>query len=159
MHVKTEQIPTAIVMRDHDPNHRKQPFEDVLKGHEFRVRKTPFRSPNLLAYVERFIQSVKQECLDHFILRGEAHVDYLVSEYVEHYLHERPHQAKGNLPLVGKWTERGEPPGARELVSHDRLGMLAEELWPHRRLFRTPCINAALIFRRATRSLADEAGA
>lgn len=124
-HVKTEQIPTAIVMRDRDRNYRKQSFDDVLKGAGIQVRKTTFCSPNLQAYVERFIQSLGQECLDHFILCGEKHVDYLVSEYVDHYLHERPHQAKGNLPLIGDWPEQSsESSSVGGIVCQERLGGL-----------------------------------
>ncbi len=123
-HVKTEQIPTAIVMRDRDRNYRKQSFDDVLKGHGIWVRKTQFRSPNLQAYVERFIQSLGQECLDHFILCGEKHVDYLVRKYVDHYHTERPHQAKGNLPILGAVPELGEVPGPERIVCWKRLGGL-----------------------------------
>jgi len=55
-------------------------------------------SPNLNAFVERWIQSIKHECLNHFIILGEAHLNYLVRQYVEHYHTERPHQGIGNVP-------------------------------------------------------------
>lgn len=45
--------------------------------------------------MERFIQSIQQEWLDKFVVFDRGHMDYLVSEYVEHYHHERPHQSKG----------------------------------------------------------------
>jgi putative transposase len=51
------------------------------------------------AYIERFVQSIQQECLDKFIAFGQEHFDLLNREYVEHYHHERPHQAKGNSTL------------------------------------------------------------
>src|SRR4029079_11124746 len=60
----------------------------------------PCSSPDAQAYVERFIQSVQQECTDHFIVCGERHFDYLVKEYVEHYHTERPHQSLGNVTLT-----------------------------------------------------------
>jgi putative transposase len=123
-HVRQEQLPVAIVMRDRDRNYKRKTFDAVLNAAGIQVRKTMYRSPNLQAYVERFIQSVKQECLDHFILCGEDHVDYLVREYVDYYDTERPHQAKGNLPLVGEWPALGEVPGAEGIVCRERLGGL-----------------------------------
>lgn len=124
-HVKETKIPTAIVMRDRDRNYRTRSFDNVLKDAGFRVMKTTFRSPNLQAYVERFIQSIQHECLDHFIPCGEQHVDHLVSEYVEYYHTERPHQAKGNVPLTGEWPEAtGEPPVEVQIVCRERLGGL-----------------------------------
>jgi putative transposase len=71
------------------------------------------------AYVERFVQSIQQECLDKFIAFGREHFDLLNREYVEHYHTERPHQAKDNLPLNGLTV----PVGAGvEIVSRERLG-------------------------------------
>jgi putative transposase len=61
-----------------------------------------YRSPNLNAYIERFIQTIQQECLDHFLIFGEKHFDYLVLEFVEHYHTERPHQALGNTLIDGQ---------------------------------------------------------
>jgi hypothetical protein len=50
--------------------------------------------------VERFIQTLQQECLDYFVVFGERHMDHLVTEMVTHYHEERPHQAKENSPLI-----------------------------------------------------------
>ena len=71
------------------------------------------------AYVERFIQSIQQECLDKFVVFGREHMDHLVSEYVEHYHHERPHQSKGNRPLLSDTLVLG-PEG--EVVCREPLG-------------------------------------
>jgi putative transposase len=43
------------------------------------------RAPNLNAYAERWVQSAKQECLDHFVVFGEGHLRHLVSEYADYY--------------------------------------------------------------------------
>jgi transposase InsO family protein len=60
------------------------------------------RAPNLNAYAERWVLSIKSECLDHFVVFGEKHLRYLIDQYVAHYLTERPHQGKDNLPLTGE---------------------------------------------------------
>ncbi len=54
------------------------------------------RSPNLNAYAERFVRSIKSECLAQVIPLGERHLRRCVSEYVEHYHRERNHQGLGN---------------------------------------------------------------
>ena len=56
-----------------------------------RCQKMPKQSPNLNAYAESWVRSIKRECLDKMILFGERHVRHVIDEYVEHYNHERPH--------------------------------------------------------------------
>ena len=76
------------------------------------VKRLALRSPNTNAYIERFVQSIKQECLDHFVIFGPEHMDVLVGEYVEHYHTERPHQGVGNMPLItGRPVVPQTPPG------------------------------------------------
>jgi transposase InsO family protein len=60
----------------------------------------PPRSPNLNAYAERWVRSVKEECLSRLILFGEYSLRYALSEYGSHYHQERPHQGKGNVVLM-----------------------------------------------------------
>src|SRR5438309_4202575 len=82
----------------------------------------PPRSPNLNAYAERWVRSVKEECLARVILFGEAALCRALSEYVEHYHHERNHQGKGNVllfPSVSQDTAHEDPIRCRE-----RLGGL-----------------------------------
>jgi len=82
----------------------------------------PPRSPNLNAYAERWVRSVKEECLARVILFGEAALCRALHAYVEHYQHERNHQGKGNVrlfPAVSQDAERAGPIRCRE-----RLGGL-----------------------------------
>jgi putative transposase len=71
-----------------------------------RVEKSAYRSPNTLAYVERFIRTVRQECVDYFVVFGERHLNYLLSELVAHYHAERPHQGLDNEPLARPATAK-----------------------------------------------------
>jgi putative transposase len=80
----------------------------------------PPRSPNLNAYAERWVRSVKEECLSRVILFGEASLRHALHEYVEHYHHERNHQGKENVllfPIDSQETERDDP-----IQCHERLG-------------------------------------
>src|SRR5438552_405705 len=59
----------------------------------------PARSPNLNAYAERWVRSVKEECLSQLILFGEASLRRALTQYIAHFHHERHHQGKGNVLL------------------------------------------------------------
>lgn len=84
----------------HDADGKFTPqFVEILKSDGVEQVKLPIRSPNLNAFAERWVQSIKHECLNHFIVFGENHMRYLVEEYAAHYHAERPHQSLGNNPL------------------------------------------------------------
>jgi putative transposase len=83
-------LKVAQITRDNDGAYRKN-FDDVMKKQNVGVVNTSFWAPNMNAYVERFIQTIQQECTDHFVICGTKHFDYLCKEYLEHYHTERPH--------------------------------------------------------------------
>jgi transposase InsO family protein len=70
-------------------------FQHIIDAAGVERVALPPRSPNLNAYVERWVRSVKEECLSRLILFGEAALCHALKEYVEHYHHERNHQGKG----------------------------------------------------------------
>jgi putative transposase len=91
---------------------------------EAGVKRVPLppRSPNLNAYAERWVRSVKEECLSRLILCGEASLRHALTQYDAHYHQERPHQGMGNVVLIslpGHRTVRQGPIRCRE-----RLGGL-----------------------------------
>ena len=66
-----------------------------------RVVRTPYQAPNANAYAERFVRSIKEECLDRLIPIGEPHFRQAITEYVAHYHHERNHQGIENALIEG----------------------------------------------------------
>jgi transposase InsO family protein len=66
-----------------------------------RVVQTPFQAPNANAYAERFVRSIKHECLNRVIPFGERHLRRTIAEYVEHYHRERNHQGLENELIDG----------------------------------------------------------
>src|SRR6266850_3476248 len=74
-------------------------FLDVLRSSGIRPLALPPRSPNLNAFSERWVCSIRQECLSKLILFGEASLRRALNEYIEHHHFERNHQGKGNLLL------------------------------------------------------------
>lgn len=102
------------VIRDGDGKFRGA-FDDILRSEGIAVQRLPSQAPNLNAHGARWVQLLKRECLDRFVVFGRRHLDYLISEYVEHYHTERPHQVKGNVPLSGaapSGRSADSPPGA-----------------------------------------------
>jgi hypothetical protein len=81
----------------------------------------PARSPNLNAYAERWVRSVKEECLSKVILFGERSLRRALREYVDHFHAERNHQGKGNVLLFPRNTDRGRE---RPVQCRERLGGL-----------------------------------
>jgi transposase InsO family protein len=67
-----------------------------------RVVFSPERAPNANAYAERFVRSIKEECMDRLIPIGERHFRRAVAEYVEHYHGERNHQGLDNRLISGQ---------------------------------------------------------
>jgi putative transposase len=120
-HTQHEGRAIKIVSRDRDKLYRNN-FDYLMSTNGIDVDVLSYRSPNLNAYVERFVQSVQTECLDHFLVFGEKHFDYLVKEYVEHYHEERPHQGLGNRMIT---DEPPAPPDSNDtVVCRTRLGGL-----------------------------------
>ena len=86
-------------------------FRSILDGTGITVVRTPRQAPNGNAYAERFVLSIKSECLNRLMLFGEAASRRALGEYLQHYQAERPHQGLGNDPLevvprVRRWTVR-----------------------------------------------------
>ena len=89
----------------------------------------PGQSPNLNAHAERWVRSIKEECLSKLILFGETSLRRVVSEYLEHYHQERNHQGKGNILLFPASTPN--EPGPRAAIGcRERLGGLLKYYRP-----------------------------
>jgi putative transposase len=80
-------------------------FRAIITSGRVEPLALPARSPNLNAYAERWVRSVKEECLSKVILFGERSLRRALSEYVEHYHAERNHQGKGNVLLFPRDTD------------------------------------------------------
>ncbi len=94
-------------------------FRELLKLSDVKTVKLPARSPDLNAYAERFVLSIRSECLDQIIPLGEHHLRQAVKEYTEHYHFERNHQGLNN-ELIEKPCDEPNMDGAVEC--HERLG-------------------------------------
>src|SRR5262249_7926052 len=90
--------PGQYLIHDRDPKFCAA-FQQIIDDAGVERVVLPPRSPNLNAYAERWVRSVKEECLSRVILFGEASLRHVLTQYIEHYHHERNHQGKGNVLL------------------------------------------------------------
>src|SRR5881296_4267475 len=86
-------------------------FQRIIEDAGVKRVPLPARSPNLNAYAERWVRSVKEECLSRLILFGEDSLRHVLNEYVDHYHQERNHQGKGNILLFPRSSPAGEHDG------------------------------------------------
>jgi putative transposase len=117
-HAAAGGLPARQLLHDRDSKFSAAVDAD-LRSSGIKVHRLPPRSPNLLAYAERFNLSIKSECLDHFIVFGEKHLNYLVAEWLAHYHEERPHQGKDNELLIPVSAAEANRAGQRDVL---RLG-------------------------------------
>jgi transposase InsO family protein len=68
-------------------------FDTVFRGQGVHIILTPFRAPNANAVAERFVRTVRQECLDKLLILNQAHLRRVLAEYQTYYNQARPHQA------------------------------------------------------------------
>jgi hypothetical protein len=129
-HAKQVGLPAGEVVRDREAKYSKG-FDAALEAGGARAIPAPFRSPNVNAYAERFVQAIGQECLDKLIVFGPDHLDHAAGEYLTYYHEGRPHQGKGNVPLTTPPV--GEPTDG-EVGCRERLGGLLRGTAPTIRL-------------------------
>jgi transposase InsO family protein len=95
------------------------PMFGTLKDAGIRVLRCPYRAPNANAYAERFVRSIKSECLDRMIFFGVSSLHRAIAEYVEHYHAERNHQGLENA-IIQPGSEVGLTEG--RIPRRQRLG-------------------------------------
>jgi putative transposase len=115
-----------FLVRDRDAKFS-GPFDEVFRTEEVRVIRTPIRAPKANAFAERFVRTVRSECLDHVLVYGRRHLDRVLGAYVTHYTEQRPHRGldlatpHGGASLPAHNTER------RRIDRRDVLGGLIHE--------------------------------
>ena len=107
---------TRYLIHDRDPLFTEE-FRMILKASGVRAIKLPAQSPNLDSHAERFVRSIKEECLSQIIPFGERHLRRAVLEYTEHYHLERNHQGLSSTLRRRRecriFDAGGDSPGSR----------------------------------------------
>ena len=89
--------PVKFLIRDRDTKFTSS-FDEVFRAEGIRIIRTPVRAPQANAFAERFVGTVRRECLDRMLIFGRRHLEAVVHEYVDHYNGYRAHRSLGQLP-------------------------------------------------------------
>jgi hypothetical protein len=121
----------GFLVRDRDSKFTRA-FDDVLAADGIRTIKTPIQAPNANAFAERWVRTVRQECLDWMLIWGRRHLERVLDEYVRHYNDERPHRSLELRPpraINETSVVRVGAVAATVVRRRDRLGGLVHEYY------------------------------
>src|ERR671910_2121455 len=110
-----------FLLRDRDARFSRA-FDDVFCAEGAEVLLTPVQAPNANAYAERWIRTVRAECLDWLLMVGRGHLEQVLRVYVEHYNVHRPHRALGLEPPVPRVGPTAITRDQHRVDRRDRLG-------------------------------------
>ncbi len=105
------------------------PFDGVLRSEGLKVVKTPVRSPRANAVAERFVRTIRAECLDWLLILGPRHLERVLHRYLVHYNTERPHRSLGLAAPADASPARASPPPLTAVRRREVLGGLIHEYY------------------------------
>jgi putative transposase len=119
--------PPEFLIRDNDGKFTRA-FDTVFNAEGIRVIHSPPRAPKANAVAERFVGTVRRECLDWILIANHRHLRRVLAEFVGHYNDHRPHRALGLTPLEPRQPAAPlRPPREAAIRRRDRLGGLIHE--------------------------------
>jgi putative transposase len=118
----------TVLLRDRDGKFSTE-FDSILAADGITVHRLGPMAPNLNAVAERWVQSVKGECLDHFVLFGEEHLRLVLREFGAYYNDRRPHQSLENTPPAASISPPARPFVLDDIACDERLGGLLKHYY------------------------------
>jgi transposase InsO family protein len=120
--------PVHFLIRDRDAKFVSS-FDEVFRSESIRIIRTPIRAPRANAFAERFVGTVRRECLDRMLIFGRRHLEHVLADYVVHYNDHRPHRSLDQqAPLtVGATPASFDARDLNRLRRTDKLGGLIHE--------------------------------
>ncbi len=100
-------------------------FDTVFESEGIHVIPTPLQAPNANAYAERWVRTVREECLDHILTINETHLLRVLNEYIDYYEHARPHQGLNQQMPV----PRSAPANSGSIEKRKVLGGLINDYY------------------------------
>jgi putative transposase len=108
----------AFLIQDNDKKFS-LPFDNVFSSEKIEIIHTPFHAPRANAFAERWVRSVREECLDQILILNENHLQRVLKEHDQYYNHARSHQGIGHrFPVFvpGRIQNRNGPIRRRKLL-------------------------------------------
>jgi transposase InsO family protein len=109
MELDDEDARPLFLVRDRDSKFTRE-FDEIFRYEGIRVIKAPVRAPKARAHAERWVGTVRRECLDRLLILGPRHLQRALAAYVAHYNGHRPHRALGQRPPLHTLRPPGEHP-------------------------------------------------
>jgi len=109
MDLNDQELPARFLLRDHDAKFTRS-FDEVFCSEGAEVLRTPIRAPRANAYAERWVQTVRSECLDWTLVLGRRHLLRLLRAYVRHHNQQRPHRSLALAVPEARDQDRGSMP-------------------------------------------------
>ena len=119
--------PARFLIHDRDSKFSRA-FDDVFRSEGVEIIRTPFRAPNANAFAERWVGTIRRDCLDWLLIARRRQLEHVLRVYVDHYNAHRPHRALGLTPPTAEHRLHligSNPPD--QLHRRDRLGRLIHE--------------------------------
>jgi len=126
MQLDDEGIRPQFLIRDRDSKFS-QESDEVFRSEGIHVIKAPVRAPKARAHAERWIGSVRRECLDRLLIFGRSHLHHVLVTYIRHHNQHRPHRALGQRPPLSSNQPLAESIDLDRLRRRDLLGGLIHE--------------------------------
>jgi putative transposase len=118
MQLDDENARPLFLVRDRDGKFSRE-FDEVFRSEGIRVIKAPVRAPKARAHAERWVRSVRRECLDRLLILGRRHLQRVLAAYVEHYNEHRPHRALQQRPPLSQPPP--DEPARAEVIDLDNV--------------------------------------
>jgi len=121
---------SRFLVRDRDSKFPRA-FDNVFTSDGNQIIKTPIQAPNAGAFAERWVRTVRQECLDWILIWSQRHLERVLDEYPRHYNDQRPHRSLALCPprLADRGSESNAATPAARVRWRDRLGVLVHEYY------------------------------
>ena len=126
MELGDEGIRPRFLVRDRDSKFTPE-FDEVFRSEGIRVIKAPVRAPKARAHAERWVESVRRECLDRLLILGRRHLNHVLVTYVRHFNEHRPHRALAQRPPLSDEQPLADVIDLDRLRRRDLLGGLIHE--------------------------------
>jgi putative transposase len=121
-----DSFPLRFLIRDRDSKYSAG-FDEVFRSEGLRIVRTPIKAPRANAFAERFVGTLRRECLDRTLIFGRRHLESVLMTYIPHYNGHRPHRSLDmNAPVPKSPPDTSDAP-PRSVIRRDVLGGMIHE--------------------------------